>query len=606
MRTLAGALQRIGGSPGPDHALRNARRAQLLLGLYFAACFAAVSGKAIHYAVDAGEMPSLAAAGAPPALARSRPDIVDRNGRLLATDVKMYWLAATGKEIPHADDAAEKLASLFTVPDQATLARRFRNKPARFEWVKRGLTPNDANAVQALGIPGLTLFATVGRAYPQHKDGAQILGITGADNEGRSGIERYADREMAAQLTPASNAKRPIVMLSLDIGVQHVLAEELDQAMQRYRAEAALGLVLDVRNGEVLASVSLPDFDPNSLAQASDTRRRNRIVTDVYELGSVFKTFTIAMALDQGVAGRYDIFDTSPLTVGHMQITDPHAHGPATLEDVFIHSSNTGTARIAALAGVERQRRFLESLGLFEELQTEAGSSPNTVFEGNWGIAKATTVSYGYGIAVPPLVFASAMASIVNGGYRIKPTFLISQGATAGNAEKVIQPETSALMRELMRQVVARGTGRRAAVAGLDIGGKTGTARKIIGRHYSHEHVVNSFVAVLPVSEPKYLLLVTLDGPKSDNPEKPADAGLNAAPTAGAIVKRIAPMLDVLPRPRFDETASTPYEQTGSNSPQRAVLRKTPYETSGFDPGYPAYSQREPAAAPGYLGHYGR
>ncbi|MGO9172582.1 MAG: peptidoglycan D,D-transpeptidase FtsI family protein [Rhodomicrobium sp.] len=605
MRTLASAFQRLGGSPGEKGAASHVRRAQVLLSLCFAAGFCAVSGRAIYYATFPGEMPMLASAGAPPALAKSRPDIVDRNGRILATDIRVYWLAANPKEIPHADDAAEKLGALFPDLNQAALSRKFHDKASRFEWVKRGLVPDQAKAAHALGIPGLSVLATVGRVYPQGNDAAQILGLTNVDNEGMSGIEWYIDQKLAGQVAPASLAKRPIVKLSLDLGVQHVLAEELGQAMQRYQAAAALGLVLDVRNGEVLASVSLPDFDPNRREQAMDENRRNRIVTDVYELGSVFKTFTIAMALDQNVAGRYDRFDASPLRIGHFMVRDAHAvREPMSVEDIYVHSSNTGAARIAAAAGVARQQRFLESLGLFEKLETEAGTTPKPVFPAAWRPANAATIAYGHGIAVPPIVFASAMASIVNGGKRIKPTFLLSEGSADDAPERAIQPETSALMRELMRLVVQRGTGHRAAAAGLDIGGKTGTALKVKDGHYTHD-VVNSFVAVLPVTDPKYLILVTLDEPKAETADK-NEAGYNAAPTAGAIAQRIAPMLDVLPTPRFDETAATPYERGGGNSPQRAVLRKSPYETSGPDPRYSGYSQRESVPNSGYFGAYGR
>ena len=586
MRTLAGALQRIGGSPARERTAKRARMAQILLGLCFAAGFAAVSGRAVFYAEFQNEMPMLALSGAPPALARSRPDIVDRNGTILATDIRIYWLGANPKDIRHADEAAEKLVALFPDLDQAALSRRFHDKAGRFEWVKRGLAPNQARAVHALGIPGLTILPTVQRAYPADSSAAQLVGITDADNKGISGVEYYIDEKLAGQVTPASLERRPFVKLSLDIGVQHALAGELSEAMERYQAEAALGLVLNVKNGEVLASISLPGFDPNRRGEAKDENRRNRIVTDVYELGSVFKTFTVAMALDAGIADRYSRFDTSPLRMGHFLLRDVHAaREPVPVEDIFVHSINTGAARIAAAAGMERQQRFLESLGLFEKLETEAGTAPKPVFPATWRPANAMTIAYGHGIAVPPIIFASAMATIVNGGERIKPTFLLSDSTAGEKAERAIRPETSALMRELMRLVVQRGTGRRAAVAGLDIGGKTGTALKAKEGHYTHD-VVNSFVAVLPASDPQYLILVTLDEPKPETPGKLNEAAYNAAPTAGALIKRIAPMLDVLPARRFDETAATPYEQAGPHAPQRAVLRKNPYETSGFDPGF--------------------
>ncbi len=613
MFTLASLFQRIGPRE-PGSSARNTRRAQLLLGFCFAASFAAVSGKAVHYAMLASDIPVLASAAAPPALAKSRPDIVDRNGRLLATDIRVYWLAANPKDMPNADEAAEKLSALFPDLGQAALAKKFRDKSSRFEWVKRGLTPNQASAAHALGIPGLTLLTTVQRVYPAGNEAAQILGITDVDNEGRSGIEWYIDQKLAPQLTPASLAKRPIVKLSLDLGVQHALTEELSRAMERYRAAAALGLILDVRNGEVLASASLPDFDPNRREQTKEDDRRNRVVTDDYELGSVFKSLTIAMALDQGVANRYERFDASPIKIGHFLLRDPHAgREPMAVEDIFVHSSNTGAARIAMAAGIARQQRFLQSLGLFDKIETEAGTSPRPKFPAVWRPANAITIAYGHGIAVPPILFASAIAAILNGGVRIKPAFLLSEGSAGDMGERVIQPETSVIMRDLMRLVVERGTGRRAAVPGIGIGGKTGTALKVKKGRYTRD-VINSFVAAFPIADPKYLLLVTIDEPKPEAPGKPTEAAYNAAPAAGAIIKRIAPMLDILPaprveetaRPRFDEAPATSYEQTGVKGPQRAVFRKNPYETGGFDQGYSAYSRPQRAPAPRYYGDYGR
>jgi cell division protein FtsI (penicillin-binding protein 3) len=263
-----------------------------------------------------------------------------------------------------------------------------------------------------------------------------------------------------------------------------------------------------------------------------------------------------------------------------------------------------GAARIAEAAGIARQRRFLESLGLFEKLDTEAGTTRKPVFPSVWRPANAMTIAYGHGIAVPPILFTAAMAAIVNGGVRIKPTFLLAESGTDEMAEKVIRPETSALMRELMRLTVQRGTGRRAAVHGFDIGGKTGTALKVKEGRYTHD-VVNSFVAVLPALAPKYLILVTLDEPKPGEGNA-NEAAYNAVPAAGAIIKRIGPMLDIVPAPRFDEMTATSYEQAGPNSPQRAVIWKSPYETSGFNQGYSAYRQREPAPGPRYSGAYGR
>ncbi len=596
MVTLATLCHRLGGSNTAGRAVGNGRRAQALLALFFVCAFTVVSGRVIRYGASAVDLPVLAVA-TPTVLAKNRPDVVDRHGRLLATDIRVYWLSASPKQMLNEDDAAEKLAGLFPDLNQALLAKKFRDKTSHFEWVKRGLTPKQAEAVHALGIPALTLLPTNQRVYPAGNEAAHILGITNVDNEGRSGVDWYIDQKLGSQVAPTSLMDRPIVKLALDLSVQHVLTEELSHAMELYRAKAVLGLVLDVRNGEVLASASLPDFDPNRREQAAEQNRQNRVVTDVYELGSVFKSLTIAMALDQGVATRYEMFDASPLNVGNFLLRDAHATRQfMSVEDIFIHSSNTGAARIAMAAGVSRQQAFLRSLGLFEKIETEAGTSPVPVFPKVWRPTNAITIAYGHGIAVPPLLFAAAMASLVNGGERIKPTFLLSEKGADEKGQRVISPQTSAVMRDLMRLVVMRGTGRRAAVPGIDVGGKTGTALKVKEGRYTHD-VMNSFVAAFPIDDPKYIVMVTLDEPKPEEAGKINEASQNAAPTAGAIIKRVAPMLDILPTPRFDEPAPTSYEQAAPRERQR-FFRRNPYETSGFNQGYSAYGQYQ--YSPGY------
>jgi len=605
MVTLATLCHRLGGSNTAEQAVKNARRAQALLTFFFVCSFTIVAGRIVHYGASANDLPVLAAATGPTALARNRPDIVDRYGRLLATDIRVYWLSANPKQIANADDAAEKIAALFPDLNQAALAKKFRDKASRFEWVKRGLTPKQAEAVHALGIPALTLLPTVQRVYPAGNEAAHILGITNVDNEGRSGVEWHIDQKLSSQLTPTTLTDRPIVKLALDLSIQHVLTEELSHAMDLYRAQAVLGLVLDVKNGEVLASASLPDFDPNRREQAAEQNRHNRVVTDVYELGSVFKSLTIAMALDQGVADRYELFDASPLTVGNFFLRDPHAtRQMMSVEDIFIHSSNTGAARIAMAAGMARQQAFLKSLGLLDKIETEAGTSPVPVFPKVWRPTNAITIAYGHGIAVPPLLFAGAMASLVNGGERIKPTFLLSEKGSNETGQRLILAQTSAVMRDLMRLVVERGTGRRAAVPGILIGGKTGTALKVKDGHYTHD-VINSFVAAFPIDAPKYMVMVTIDEPKPEEPGKINEASQNAAPTAGAIIKRIAPMLDILPTPRFDEAAATSYEQAAPRELQR-FYRRNPYEISGFNQGYSAYGQYQYSPGYQYYWPYGR
>jgi cell division protein FtsI (penicillin-binding protein 3) len=563
---------------------------QRLLGGGLALAFCAVAARTAQYAITSqAELPMMAAASAAPSFGKPRPDILDRNGRLLATDIRVYWLYANPEQILAPDDAAEKLAGLFHDLDQGALAARLRDKSSRFEWVKRGLTPAQANAVHRLGMPGLTLVPSLGRVYPSGNEAGQILGVVNVDNVGLSGIEKYAsDRQDAF---PASSTQRPVVRLSIDLGVQHVLSDELRAAIAKYQAKAAFGTILDVETGEVLACASLPDFDPNRREQAASEDFRNRTLADIYELGSVFKAVTVAMALENGVVAADGTVDARPIRVGRFLLQDKHAKtAMMTVEEVFAHSSNTGAARLALLTGVANQRLFLKKLGLMDRIETEAGISPTPVTPKTWRPSNAITVSYGHGISVPPLLFTAAAAALVNGGKAVRPTFLLNTSGEDDRGEQVIKPETSAAMRELMRQTVARGTGRRAAVKGIPVGGKTGTAWKVKDGTYSRD-VMNSFVAAFPIDKPKYVLMVTLDEPQAEKPGASNEASQNAAPVAGAIIARASSLLNVLPTARFDEPKAAPYDNTpAAASPAKGRTKEARNEASGVDRGYPRSS----------------
>ena len=578
------------------------KRAHVLLGVAFGAAFIAVTTKMVMCAANAPELPVLAVAWTPPPV-RSRPDIVDRKGRLLATDIRAYWLYANPQQLVDADEAAEKISTVFRDLDQGSLAKRFHDKSSRFEWVKRSLTPNQAEAVYKLGVPGFYLINSPQRVYPAGNTGGHILGVTGEKSDKGDtsiGIEKYIDDKMLPGDPPAPGAEHPAVRLSIDLGVQHVLEEELGKAAALYRTEAAMGLILDVNTGEVIASASLPDFDPNHREEAFLPARQNRILGEKYELGSVFKSFTIAMALDQDLVTRSDRIDSNvALKVGRFTLRDKHSHGvPLSVEDIFIHSSNTGAARIALSAGVSRQREFLKTMGLFDRAETEAGISPKPSYPPIWRPANAMTIAYGHGISVPPLVFAAAEAALVNGGRKVRPTYLAVASPMGRAGDQLIKPETSAVMRDLMRLTVMRGTGRRAAVEGLAMGGKTGTALKVKKGRYTND-VMNSFVAAFPINNPKYLLLVTLDEPKMEKPGIPNEAAHNAAPTAGAILKRVAPMLDILPTARFDEATATSYDKAiKAPASQISYSRNKSHELGGSGQRYSAY--RRPAEPRGY------
>lgn len=490
----------------------------------------------------------------------SRPDTVDRNGVILASDVRMYWLFADPGQILSIDETVERLATVLKAKDLEGLRERLKG-PGRFVWVKRGMTPNDANAVHNLGLPGLYIIQEPQRAYPAGGTAVHVLGHTSVDNEGLAGIEKYIDTRPRA-ITPAQKlGERPKLRLSLDMRVQYAVYEELGAAMNRYRAKAVGGIVLDVTSGEVLAMAGLPDYDPNRREEALQKGLHNRFYYDAYELGSVFKSMTVAMALDEGVAGLHDRIDVmTPLQIGRFTLRDSHARTRTmTPEEIFAHSSNTGAARLALSAGGVRQKAFFEKMGLLQPVETELGATARSLFPEQWRDVNTMTAAYGHGISVPPFSFAVASAALINGGYKVEPTLLPrSRAEGRARAVKVLHAETSATMRRFFRSAVERGTGRRANVPGYRVGGKTGTAWKPAAGGYSDD-VITSFVAVFPMDDPQYLVLVVIDEPKPAQANEANEAAYNAAPTAGSIIGRIAPMLGIAPARTFDETAQASY-----------------------------------------------
>jgi cell division protein FtsI (penicillin-binding protein 3) len=342
------------------------------------------------------------------------------------------------------------------------------------------------------------------------------------------------------------------VTLSLDLGVQHVLRQELKSAISTYRAKAAAGLVMDLHSGEVLGLVSLPDFDPHKREQALDKERVNRIGSGVYEMGSVFKVFTVAGVLDSGLASMRSGYDaSSPIRYASFTISDFHGkYRRLSVPEVFIYSSNIGAAKMAMHMGTPRYRTFLEKLGLLGRATTELGDSAAPIVPAHWQQLNTMTIAFGHGLSVTPIQLAAASLPLFNGGLAVTPTFLPrSRDQAASESQRVLKPQTSAAMLKLMRLNVLKGTAKRAEAEGYRVGGKTGTAEKVVGGRYSRSALLTNFLAAFPTDAPEYLVLVMLDEPKrvaaSNNQ---ATAGVNAAPTAGKIIQRIGPILGVAPR----------------------------------------------------------
>ncbi len=492
--------------------------------------------------------------------AQSRPDLVDRNGRMLASDIRVYWLYADPGRIINADEVFEKLSRVLSRGDLIGLRGKLTSK-RRFEWIKRGLTPRQAQAIHSLGLPGLTLIDEPQRAYPVGRIAAHVLGHTNVDNKGIAGIERYIDGHSEIAVAPTQKGERPKITLSLDLRVQHALHEELSAAMRRYHAKAASGVVLDVRNGEVFALAGLPDYDPNNREESLIKGRHNRLYADSYELGSVFKSYAVALSLELGNVELQDEIDVlTPIRIGGYTLEDRHAKKRfMTVEEVFIHSSNTGAARLALEAGGGKLRGFFNALGLLEPMQTELGLTARALIPDPWREVNTMTASYGHGISVSPFAFATAVASMINGGTLIEPTFLpVARDAPQSKGSRVVSQETSAKLRHLFWMTARHGTGRNADAHDYRIGGKTGTAYKPKPGGYSKE-VITSFVAGFPMDDPRYLVLIVIDEPQPEKKGGRNEAGHNAAPTTGRLIRRIAPMLGIAPSQKIDENRQASY-----------------------------------------------
>lgn len=519
-------------------------------------------GMAVLFACVAGQLARLAGSGGGEMVATItesaartyvRPDILDRGGRLLATDIEMPSLFADPSLVQSLDETTEQLGSVLHDIDLNELRRQLSDRNRRFIWLRRGLPPKLAQKVHDLGLPGLEFRTELRRAYPLERLAGHVLGSVNADNKGASGLERTIDETIGVEPTLGAPGSAGLpVRLSLDLGVQHALEDELEAAMARYEAPGAAGLVMDVRTGEMLASVSLPGVDPARPSESLDPAKIDKIQGGTYELGSVFKVLTVAMALDSGKSKLDTVLDvTKPLSAGPFTIKDLHSSGrPLTVSEIFLHSSNVGSGLLALAEGPERQRAFLDKLGLTRELKTEAGPVAAPQLPRQFGRAEQITVAYGHGIAVAPIQFAAATATIVNGGTMVTPTFFRNRSGGAEKGPRVISEETSRALSVLLRRNVAEkeGTGTRADVPGYRVGGKTGTAEMPGRGGYQKKSVVASFVAAFPMDAPKFLVFVLIFEPTgTDASAGEVLAGRNAAPTAGRVIGRIAPLLGVRP-----------------------------------------------------------
>jgi cell division protein FtsI (penicillin-binding protein 3) len=489
------------------------------------------------------------------AVATARPDIFDRNGEIVAIDVKTPSLFAEPRKVIDVDEAIELLTAVLPDLDALEVRERLTSKRG-FVWLKRDISPKQQKDIYHLGIPGIGFLNENKRVYPNGSEVSHLLGHVNIDNQGLAGMERWLDANGLADLHLAGLATDRLqtpVMLALDLRVQHAVRDELIEAKTKYRAIAAAAVISDVRTGEILAMTSLPDYDPNDPREANEPSRINRLTTGVYEMGSTFKALTLAMALDSGKVSLTSSFDARvPLRYGRFTINDYHAqHRVLSVPEIFTYSSNIGTARMALSLGVEHHKAFLKRLGQLDRLRTELLETAEPLVPKHWGELNTVTIAFGHGLSVAPLQAVMGVGALVNGGHLIPPTFLKrTEAAAMSLAKAVVKPETSEKLRYLMRLNAEKGTAAKADVKGYCVGGKTGTTEKIVNGHYSKSKVLTSFMAILPADQPKYLLLIMLDDPQAI-PETHGftTSGWNAVPTGGKVIARVAPLLGIEPRP---------------------------------------------------------
>ncbi len=485
--------------------------------------------------------------------ATARADIVDRNGVIVATNLPTVNLYADTHKVPDAKEAALKIAA--TLPDlKYDEVYKHLTSGQRFMYLRRNLTPAEQMAVNRLGIPGVSFEDSESRAYPQSSLLAHVVGVTDPDNHGLAGIEKSFDERL-------SNSQQP-VQLSIDVRIQHAVRESLAASVERFHAVAGSSVVMDAHTGEILAMVSLPDYDPKAMGTASKEARFNSTTLGVYEMGSTFKLFTAAMALEGGTAQINSRYDASqPIKIGRFTIKDFHGlNRVVSVPEILIHSSNIGAAKMALEAGTDAQKSFLRKMGLLEPLRLELPETGSPQFPSTWRDINTITISYGHGISVTPVHVVSAISALVNGGKIYPPTIIRRLPGQQPEGKQVISNKTSEAMRAMMRLIVLYGSGKQADAKGYFVGGKTGSAEKVTQRGgYSETSGRTSFVAAFPIEAPRYVVLVLLDEPKGTKETYNfATAGWNAAPTVGSIVSKIGPMLGVFPMGHTDSFGPLP------------------------------------------------
>ena len=538
----------------------------LVLGVFFLVAFTAIAVRMGALATSEAVEPVASTAGGS-GIAMQRADIVDRKGRILATNFETHSLYAQPPQMVDPEGAVERLVEIFPDLDRDRLLEDFTGK-RKFLWIKKKISPEQKQAVHDIGDPGLLFGPREMRLYPNGSLAAHVMGgagfgkegVTAAEVIGVAGVEKQFDD----YLRDPANGGRPL-QLSLDLTVQAASEQVLLGGMKLMNAKGATSVLMDVYTGEVISVVSLPDFDPNDRPRPptsgfdpSVSPLFNRAVQGVYELGSTFKIFTAAQAVDLGLVNSETIIDTSgPMRIGRFPIGEFNNknYGKLSVADIIVNSSNRGTGRLALQIGAERQQQFLRALGMFDptpiEIVEASGGQP--LKPKKWGELSTVTISYGHGLSTSPMHLAAGYAAIANGGRYVSPTILRQTGPQLG--DRVMSEDAAAQARAMLRKVVTSGTASFGEVPGYQVGGKTGTADKPKPRGgYYESKVIATFAAMFPAHDPKYVLIVTLDEPSViAHGEERRTAGWTAVPVAGDKIGRIARNLGLRPQVEPDQ-----------------------------------------------------
>ncbi|AJD41827.1 penicillin-binding protein 2 [Rhizobium sp. SEMIA 4085] len=560
----SGVYNRFGGPSGslPLEGSRKKKSGQAksrvgLLILGFTALYGVIGGRLVEYGMKDPEVVSSILP--PDRLMASRPDILDRNGEVLATDIRTVSLFAEPNKIVDADEAIEKLATVLPDLDVRGTYKKLSVKSSHFAWLRRQLTPKQQSQILALGIPGIGFRPEKRRFYPGGPTASHILGYVNIDNRGVAGMEKYIDDQGLADLASVGmTSDQPLepVKLSIDLRVQNIVRDVVINAVTNYEAKGAGAVVLNIHTGEVLGMASAPDFDPNNPEEGAKEGWLNRMSNGTFEMGSTFKTFSTAMALDSGKVSINDSFDASrPIRIGGFTINDFHGQRRwLTVPEIFEYSSNIGTAKMIDIVGMDLQKDYLTRFGLLTKMRTELPEVKMPSQPKVWKKINSITISFGHGVSTTPLQTAVAGAALVNGGKLIEPTFLPRTRDQADEtAEVVVKKSTSDEIRYLFKLNGLKGSGRNADVPGFNVGGKTGTADKVVNGRYANDLNFNAFIAAFPIDNPQYVVLTFCDEPH--NGEKGQNiAAYTAAPMVKNIIRRAAPILGI--EPQFGQDGS--------------------------------------------------